>query len=388
MGQVTMVSGPLDGILVVSIEQAIAAPYCTRQLADLGARVIKVERPDVGDFARAYDTRARGLASHFVWANRSKESLTLNLKRGPDIVSLQRLIAKADVFVQNLAPGALARLGVDLNQERKVNKNLVTCSISGYGVGGEWEKRKAYDLLVQAEAGFLSITGTTDFPSKAGISIADIAAGTSAFQGILGSLLQRARTNEGGHLDISMLEAMTEWMGYPLYYAMDGGTPPTRTGAGHATIYPYGVYKTLDGTVLFGLQNDREWKSFTAHVLGRPDLGEDPASSGNGNRVNRRDVLDPIICGILAGLTTDEALKRLDKAAIGTARVNDMKAVWQHPQLTARGRWQDIETAVGKLPSLIPPSTGNWTPQMGPVPELGEHNEAIIREFSLNHECL
>jgi itaconate CoA-transferase len=375
---------PLDGVLVVSVEQAVAAPFCTRQLADLGARVIKVERPDGGDFARAYDRRARGLSSHFVWTNRSKESLTLDLKAPGHVAALKTLLGQADIFVQNLAPGAVARLGLDPADLRADNPKLITCSISGYGPGGVYETRKAYDLLVQAEAGFLSVTGTGDAPCKGGVSVADIAAGTAAYQGILAALLQRGRTGMGDHLEISMLEAMAEWMGYPMYYATDGAEPPPRAGAGHATIYPYGPYDTADGTVLFGLQNDREWASFCTHVLDRPEMGVNPDYQSNANRAVARDVLEPILRAALAQLTTDAALERLERAGIGTARVNDMAGLWAHPQLAARGRWQDVESPNGPIPALLPASTGGWAPRMDPIPDLGQHSAAIAREFGLD----
>ena len=297
-------SRPLDGVLVVALEQAIAAPYCTRMLADLGARVIKVERPDGGDFARAYDRRARGLSSHFVWCNRSKESIALDLKQPDDRAVLEAMIGRADVFVQNLAPGATARLGLSAADLRTRWPRLVTCDISGYGAGGPWSQRKAYDLLIQAEAGFLSVTGTPEAPAKAGISVADIAAGVAAHSAILAALLRRERTGEGAALDISMLEAMVEWMGFPLYYALDDAPPPVRSGAGHATIYPYGPFATADGMVLFGLQNDREWQSFATTVLLRPDLATDPRFVGHEGRARHRDVLQAVIfvIGGLCGL--------------------------------------------------------------------------------------
>lgn len=375
---------PLDGLLVVSVEQAVAAPFCTRQLADLGARVIKVERPDGGDFARAYDTRARGLSSHFVWTNRSKESLTLDLKQAGHVAALKVLLARADVFVQNLAPGALARLGLEPEALRAANPRLITCSISGYGPGGVYEGRKAYDLLVQAEAGFLSVTGTDETPSKGGVSVADIAAGTTAYQGILAALLQRGRTGQGDHLEISMLEAMAEWMGYPMYYATDGADPPPRAGAGHATIYPYGPYDTADGTVLFGLQNDREWASFCTHVLERPEMGVNPDYLSNAKRAAARELLEPILRAALSQLTTDAALERLARAGIGTARVNDMAGLWAHPQLKARDRWQEVGSPAGPIPALLPASKGSWTARMDPIPDLGEHSAAIAEEFGLD----
>jgi itaconate CoA-transferase len=374
---------PLDGLLVVSLEQAIAAPYCTRQLADLGARVIKVERPDGGDFARAYDARARGLSSHFVWTNRSKESLALDLKQDAARAILLRLVEKADVFVQNLAPSAAERLGLDHAELRAAHPRLITCSISGYGKGGPYEKRKAYDLLIQAEAGFLSVTGTPGETAKAGISVADIAAGTMAFQGILAALLQRGRTGAGDHVEVSMLEAMAEWMGFPMYFATDGAAPPPRAGAGHATIFPYGPFATTDGTVLFGLQNDREWASFAVTVLENEDLAADPRLRGNDGRAAHREELQAAIDAVLSRLTTADAIGRLERAGIGMARVNDMAGLWNHPQLAARDRWATIETPAGPIPALKPVG-GGWEPRMDAVPALGEHTAAILAEFGLD----
>jgi itaconate CoA-transferase len=372
---------PLDGILVVSIEQAIAAPYCTRQLADLGARVIKVERPDGGDFARSYDTRARGLSSHFVWTNRSKESLALDLKQARDVDIVRRLIARADVFVQNLAPGAAGRLGLASSELRGDNPKLITCAISGYGPEGPWRHRKAYDLLIQAEAGFLSVTGTPDAVAKAGISVADIAAGTMAYQGILAALIQRGRTGKGDHIEVSMLEAMAEWMGFPMYYAMDGQTPPPRAGAGHATIFPYGPFRTADGTILFGLQNDREWAAFAETVLERPELADDPRFKGNTARAAHRAEIQAAIDDCLSALSTSDAIARLEKAGIATAQVNDMAALWAHPQLAAGKRWASIETPAGPMPALTPLSGESWEPRLDPVPALGEHNAKILAEL-------
>ncbi|MHB2168106.1 CaiB/BaiF CoA transferase family protein [Alsobacter sp. R-9] len=373
---------PLDGMLVVSLEQAIAAPYCTRLLADLGARVIKVERPDGGDFARSYDKRARGLSSHFVWTNRSKESIALDLKDPADLAVLTAMLAKADVFVQNLAPGAAERLGLGADVLRARHPRLVTCSISGYGEGGPWSERKAYDLLIQAEAGFLTVTGTPDSPAKAGISVADIAAGVTAYNSILASLLRRERTGEGDRIDVSMLEAMVEWMGFPLYFALDGAPPPPRSGAGHATIYPYGPFRTADGMVLFGLQNDREWEQFARVVLRREDLAADARFRGNAGRAEHRADLAAVIEPTLASLTTAEASARLEEAGIGMARVNDLKAVWEHPQLAARGRWGSVGTPAGPLPALVPVGGAGWTPRLDPVPALGEHSAALRAEFA------
>jgi itaconate CoA-transferase len=375
------VSRPLDGILVVSLEQAIAAPYCTRLLADLGARVIKVERPDGGDFARAYDSRAHGLASHFVWTNRSKESLALDLKDPASVDTLKTLMARADVFVQNLAPGAVERLGLGPAALRRDDPRLVTCSISGYGEGGPYDGRKAYDLLVQAEAGFLSVTGTKDQVAKAGISIADIASGVTACNAILAALLHRERTGRGDHIEVSMLEAMAEWMGFPMYFALDGAEPPPRAGAGHATIYPYGPYGTADGEILFGLQNDREWAAFATHVLDRPDLADNPRFKGNAGRAGHRDQLEPVIAGALGALSTEAAMRRLDDAGIATARVNDIAALWAHPQLAARSRWDAFGSPAGPLPGLLPVSGEGWEPRFDPVPALGEHTEEILAEL-------
>lgn len=377
---------PLDDVTVVSLEQAIAAPYCTRLLADLGARVIKIERPGDGDFARAYDTRARGLASHFVWCNRSKESVTLDLKKPRAVEAVRELVAKADVFVQNLAPGAAARLGLDAAELRRRNPRLIVCGISGYGPGGEWEDRKAYDLLIQAEAGFLSITGPRDAPAKAGLSIADISAGVSAANAILAALVLRERTGEGTTLDISMLETMTEWMGYPLYYAYDGAPPPPRAGAGHATIYPYGPYRTSDGTVLFGLQNDREWQRFAEIVLLRPDMAEDARFAGNHGRNAHRDLIEPVIVAAFAAMASREAVGRLERAGIGTARVNEMADVWDHPQLAARGRWTTVDSPAGELKAMLPVSGDTWRPRMGAVPALGADTRTVLAEIGLSPE--
>ncbi|MCC0043745.1 MAG: CoA transferase [Brucellaceae bacterium] len=374
---------PLDDILVVSIEQAIAAPYCTRLMADQGARVIKVERPDGGDFARGYDTRARGLSSHFVWTNRSKESLTLDLKDEQGLAALRTILKSADVFVQNLAPGAAARLGLEGNALREDNPKLITCSISGYGAGGPDEARKAYDLLVQAEAGFLSVTGTAGEMAKAGISVVDIAAGVSAYQAILAALLMRHKTGKGDDIEISMLEAMAEWMGFPLYYAIDGQQPPQRSGASHATICPYGPFSTADGSVFLGIQNEREWRLFARDVMGDEGLAGDPRFSSNEARTRNRAELEPLINEALAKLTTEQALELLDRAGIGTARVNDMAGLWNHPQLAARNRWAEFNSPQGLLPALRPVTGASWQPRLDPVPALGEHTNAILAEFGI-----
>ena len=379
---------PLQGLTVVTLEHAIAAPLATRHLADLGARVTKIERPGAGDFARGYDARVRGLASHFVWANRSKESLTLDVKHPAARDVLQRLVLeKADVVVQNLAPGASARLGLDHATLAALKPSIIVCDISGYGADGPYRDRKAYDLLIQSEAGFVSVTGTPDEPCKAGPSIADISAGMYAYSSILAALLERGRSGRGRRLDISMLESLTEWMSYPLYYAFEGAAPPPRTGAAHATIYPYGPFPTgADGaSVMLGLQNEREWASFCDKVLLQPGLASDPRFSGNALRAASREELRRIIVEAFRDLTAPQVVERLQQAQIANARVNTMQEVWAHPQLRARGRWREVESPVGTLPALLPP--GSWDdgdPRMDPVPALGEHTDAILGELGLD----
>jgi len=371
---------PLEGITVITLEHAIAAPFCTRQLADLGARVIKIERPGVGDFARAYDSRARGLASHFVWTNRSKESLTLDVKHAQADDILHKLLADADVLVQNLAPGAAARLGLSYEALHERYLRLVVCDISGYGADGPYRDKKAYDLLIQSEAGFLSITGSGDDPAKAGCSIADIAAGMYAYTNILAALIQRGKTGTGCRIDVSMLEALTEWMSYPLYYAMDGATPPPRAGAAHATIYPYGPFPAGDGkTVMLGLQNEREWALFCSKVLQQPDLATDPRFASNAARNANRSELRALIDGVFAQLTAEQVIERLDAAQIANAHLNDMHDLWQHAQLKARQRWTEVGTPAGPMPALLPPGVpASFEPRMDDVPALGQHTAAIL----------
>lgn len=379
---------PLDGITVISLEHAIAAPFCTRQLADLGARVIKVERPGVGDFARAYDQRVDGLASHFVWVNRSKESLTLDLKQPGALAVLKQLIATADVLVQNLAPGAAARMGLGYADLHAAHPALIVCDISGYGDDparpGPYRDKKAYDLLIQSEAGFLSVTGTPDAPSKAGNSIADIAAGMYAYTSILAALLQRDKrggTGQGAHIDVSMLESLTEWMGYPMYYAYQGATPPPRSAASHATIYPYGPFAAGDGgTVMLGLQNEREWKQFCERVLQDAALATDPRFDSNAHRNAHREALQALILTTFASLSTADVLARLDDAQIANARMNSMADVWAHPQLQARERWRQVGTPAGDVPALLPPGRiSSFDYRMDPVPAVGQHTDAILR---------
>ncbi|AIS17059.1 CaiB/BaiF CoA transferase family protein [Pseudomonas rhizosphaerae] len=381
---------PLDGITVISLEHAIAAPFCTRQLADLGARVVKIERPGSGDFARGYDQRVDGLASHFVWTNRSKESLTLDLKQQAADAVLHGLLAKADVLVQNLAPGAAARMGLSFEALQARYPRLIVCDISGYGEGGPYEKKKAYDLLIQSEGGFLSVTGGPgeDERAKAGCSIADIAAGMYAYTGVLSALMLRDKTGVGSRIDVSMLESLVEWMGYPLYYAYNGAPPPARAGAAHSTIYPYGPFPAGDGgTVMLGLQNEREWALFCEKVLLDAPLAADPRFSSNFERSRHRDQLRQIIVDSFAALSVEQVLERLDSAQIANARVNDMAGVWEHPQLAARDRWRQVDSPSGKLPALLPPASNTaFAPRMDAVPDLGQHTAGILDELGYSAE--
>ncbi|MCA3233129.1 MAG: CoA transferase [Cupriavidus sp.] len=374
---------PLDGITVVSLEHAIAAPFCTRQLADLGARVIKIERPKVGDFARGYDERVDGLSSHFAWTNRSKESLALDLKHAEAPAILKKILDKADVLVQNLAPGAADRLGLSYEALSQRYPGIIVCDISGYGNDGPYRDKKAYDLLIQAESGFVSITGTPENPSKAGCSIADIAAGMYAYTNILAALLQRGKTGKGAHIDVSMLESMVEWMNYPLYYAFDGASPPPRAGASHATIFPYGPFTAGDGkTIILGLQNEREWEAFCRVVLAQPELATDERFVSNSLRAKNRVDLTELITQAFATLTIEDVVDRLERAQIANARMNEMRDVWSHTQLKARERWRSIQSPVGVIPALLPPGLSSaFEPRMDAVPALGEHGESILREL-------
>ena len=376
---------PLDGITVVSLEHAIAAPFCTRQLADLGARVIKVERPGGGDFARGYDTQVDGLCSHFVWVNRSKESLTLDLKQPAAIAILKTLLKTADVLVQNLAPGAAARMGLTAEILQKDNPQLILCDISGYGNNGPYRDKKAYDLLIQSEAGFLSVTGTPDSPSKAGNSIADIAAGMYAYTNILAALLQRGKTGKGSVIDISMLESLGEWMSFPMYYAYKGAEPPPRNGASHATIYPYGPFKAGDGkTVMLGLQNEREWVQFCETVLENSELAKDERFDRNFKRNEKRTELLEIIDACFSKLTSEQLIARLEKAQIANAHLNDMEGLWKHEQLKARNRWTEVETPNGAIAALLPPGLNDsYNYRMDPIPAVGEHTDAILKELGM-----
>ena len=381
-------SRPLDGVTVVTLEHAIAAPFCTRQLADLGARVIKVERPGSGDFARAYDKRVKGLASHFVWTNRSKESITLDVKHPDAKEVLDKLLEEADVLVQNLAPGAADRLGLSYEALSDKHPQLIVCNISGYGDDGPYRDKKAYDLLIQSESGFLSVTGTPESPSKAGCSIADIAAGMYAYTNILSALIQRQKTNKGCNIDVSMLESMVEWMNYPMYYAYEGAQPPIRAGAAHATIYPYGPFNAGDGkSVMLGLQNEREWASFCAIVLRASELATDERFKSNSDRVANRNELKSIIDHAFSKLTAEQVVELLEEAQIANAHVNDMHDVWNHPQLKARDRWVSVGTSEGAIPALLPPGRTNaFKPRMDAVPGLGQHSASILAELGFSDD--
>ncbi|MFL6031470.1 MAG: CaiB/BaiF CoA transferase family protein [Rubrobacteraceae bacterium] len=381
---------PLGGITVVSLEQAVAAPFATRQLADLGARVIKVERPEVGDFARGYDRTVKGLASHFVWLNRSKESVTLDLKQDGAKEILNRLIESADVFVQNLAPGATGRLGFGAQTLRERHPSLIVCDVSGYGSSGPYRDKKAYDLLVQCEAGLVSITGTPDTPSKVGVSVADIACGMYAYSGILAALFRRERTGEGAAIEVSLFEALAEWMGFPAYFTMYGGKEPPRTGASHAAIAPYGPFECGDGEVIFlGIQNEREWERFCEAVLERPALANDERFTSNSERVENRDDLHQEIEAILEELSSQEAIERLDDAKIANARMRTVRDFLDHPQLEARGRWREVGSPVGPLRALRPPAIMDGEePVMAPIPEVGEHTDNILAELGYSDDAV
>jgi itaconate CoA-transferase len=379
---------PLEGITVVALEQAVAAPFATRQLADLGARVLKVERPGAGDFARGYDTTVKGLSSHFVWLNRSKESLTLDLKQPKARNILERLLADADVFIHNLAPGAAGRLGFGAERLREEYPQLIVCGISGYGFTGPYRDKKAYDLLVQCETGLVSITGTPDTPSKVGISAADIAAGMYAYSSILAALFRRERTLEGMEIEVSMLEALGEWMGFPAYFALYGGEEPERSGARHAAIAPYGPFECGDGEVIFlGIQNEREWERFCEAVLEHPAMAKDERFATNSGRVANREALDKEIEGVFKRLSAEEVIERLEEAQIANARMRTVHDFLDHPQLEARDRWREVDSPAGPLRALLPPATMSGVePTMAAVPEVGEHTDRILAELGYDEE--
>jgi itaconate CoA-transferase len=380
---------PLEGITVVSLEQAVAAPFTTRQLADLGARVIKIERPGAGDFARGYDATANGMSSWFVWLNRSKESLTLDLKRPEAKLVMHRLLANADIFVQNLAPGATSRLGLGAAQLRKEYPRLIICDLSGYGSSGPYRDKKAYDLLIQAETGLISITGTEQTPSKAGISVADIACGMYGYSGILTALLVRSRTGEGAALETSLFDSLGEWMSFATYYSR-GGSVLRRSGASHATIAPYGPSNTGDNKVVYlGLQNEREWKRFCEEVLHKPQLAADFRYDSNAKRVQNREQLDVDIQEVFQKLTAAEIIARLEAAQIANARMNTVQEFVDHPQLKARNRWAAVGSPVGPLPALLPPvKIENVDPVMKEVPALGQHTDAILDELGFDSKTI
>jgi itaconate CoA-transferase len=373
----------LDGITVIALEQAVAAPFATRQLADLGARVIKIERPGGGDFARDYDQSVNGMSSHFVWLNRSKESLTLDVKHARAKEILAKLIAGADVFIQNLAPGAAARLGLDAGTLLAKHPRIIVCDLSGYGDSGPYAQKKAYDLLVQSEAGMLSVTGTPQTQCKVGISIVDISAGMYAYSGILTALYQRGKTGRGTRVEVTMFEALGEWMGYPLYYSHFGGKAPGRSGPDHATIVPYGRFRAGDGRdVMLGLQNEREWATFCEQVLGRAELAKDARYDNNPKRTARRAEVVGLIEQVFSTMTAEQVVAKLDAAGIANARINTPEEVWQHPQLKARDRWREMGSPVGPIPTLLPPATmPEFEARMDPIPAVGEHTDCILAEI-------
>ena len=378
-------SRPLDGVLVVALEQAVAAPFATRHLADLGARVIKIERPGRGDFARDYDDAAGdGFSSWFVWLNRSKESVALDLKAGQGREALDALIARADVFVCNLAPGAIRRLGLEPSRLVERHPRLIACQLSGYGEHGPFAERKAYDLLVQGEAGVLAVTGTPDAPAKAGISVADIAGGMYAYSGILSALLQRDRTGRGGTVLVSLFDALTEWMSYPLQLARLTGRAPARTGARHAAIAPYGGYVTADGDeLLLAVQNEAEWRRLCRDVLGEPGMADDDRFAGNQRRMGHLDELEARLAAAVARLRTGELVARLDRAGLAYASARSVDEVVAHPQLAAR--WTPVAAGDRQVDVLPPPARhSGFGPVLGPVPAPGADTEAVLTEFGFN----
>jgi itaconate CoA-transferase len=381
---------PLEGIMVVSLEQAVAAPFATRQLADMGARVIKVERPGTGDFARSYDTLVQGLSSHFVWINRSKESISLDLKQENAHHILNRLVERADVFVQNLTPGATERLGFGTDELRKRHPKLIVCDVSGYGASGPYRDKKAYDLLVQCEAALVSVTGTPETPSKSGIAVADIAAGMYAFSSILAALFRRERRGEGASIEVSLFEALAEWMGFPAYYAMYGDKEPPRSGASHASIAPYGPFACAGGEVIFlGIQNEREWEKFCEVVLERAELTEDARFSTNSERLANREALDREIEKTFGRLSAEELIEKLEEAGIANARLRSVREFLDHPQLRARDRWREVGSPAGTLHALLPPGLpADAEPVMNPIPEVGQHTDSILAELGYDRDVL
>ncbi|MGX7678311.1 CaiB/BaiF CoA transferase family protein [Jatrophihabitans sp. DSM 45814] len=381
--------GPLSGFTVISIEQAVAAPFATRQLADLGARVIKIERPDGGDFARGYDGTVGGSSSYFAWLNRAKESMTLDLKTPGARTILNQLLAGADVFVHNLAPGAMSRLGYGRDVLAARYPNVIDCVVSGYGSSGSWHDRKAYDLIVQAEAGLLSITGTPDEPARVGISVADIAAGMYAFSGVLSALLHRLRTKEVKAVEVSLFDSLAEWMSAPMYYAKYSGQQPRRIGAAHSTIAPYGAFATADRLMIVAVQNNREWRTFCECILVRPELADDPRFVDNSARVANRSQLDEIIALRLAGEPATTVAGQLDEAGIAYGMVNPISGLIEHAVLSERGRWVTVESPGGPIAAMLPPTTlTGMEPLMGPVPALGQHTHAVLSGLGYDDDSI
>ena len=374
---------PLEGITVVSLEQAVAAPFCSRQLAEQGARVIKIERPEVGDFARGYDQAVLGQSGYFLWLNRNKESLALDVKKTQSKQILAKLIARADVFIQNLAPGAAKRLGLGADELMALHPRLIVCDISGYGDSGPYAKKKAYDLLIQSEAGILAVTGTRESPAKVGVSLTDIGTGLHAYSGILGALYQRERTGKGSRIEVTMFEAMVEWMNHPLMYEHFGGKPMQRAGTDHAIIVPYGRFTAADGKdVMFGIQNEREWASFCAKVLDKPELATDARYDNNTRRLAARNELIALITQAFASMTAEQVVARLDAADIANARLNTPLEVWEHAQLKARKRWREVDTPEGRIAALLPPvTTSGYEVRMDAVPAVGEHTDFVLRDI-------
>jgi crotonobetainyl-CoA:carnitine CoA-transferase CaiB-like acyl-CoA transferase len=381
---------PLAGITVVSLEQAVAAPFAARQLGDLGARVIKVERPDGGDFARGYDKAVDGQSAYFVWLNRNKESLSLDLKQEAAREALHRLVERADVFIQNLAPGAVERLGFGAATLRAKHPRLITCDISGYGATGPYAEKKAYDLLIQSESGVLSVTGTPDTPCKVGVSIADIATGMHAYSAILAALYRRERDGSGAHVEVPMFDCLVEWNSHPVYYTQYSGNAPRRSGPDHATIVPYGKFDCADGrSVMLGLQNEREWAVFCDRVLGMPELARDSRYDSNTKRTERRAEMMQVFQSVFSRITAAELVARLDAAGIANGRLNTPADVWAHPQLAARDRWREVGHPGGTMQAVLPPAAfDDFEAAMAPVPALAEHTDRILSELGYSAESI